>query len=283
MPNKKRCIRAHKDAHMKRRRPVRALLPVGLTVLVALALVAVSGCTVWRIGQAGALVSRSQVFEQNVAQGAAQGVSGRGRLLIVGDSTGVGTGATSPAASVAGLIGRDHPDLTVVNRAADGARFSDMLRQLEGPDDFDVVLVLGGGNDVIRLTNHDLMASGIARLVAAAQERAPVVLLMPPGNVGNAPFFFRPLSWLMTKRSRELHALIKSTAASSGALYVNTFAERADDPFAQEPERYNARDGLHPSDAGYQLWYEELNRQAGLKERLQALNVSSSRAESAKP
>jgi lysophospholipase L1-like esterase len=268
---------------MKRKASARALLPLGLTVLVTLALVAVSGCTVWRIRQAGALASHSEVFEQNLAQGAAPGVSGRGRLLMVGDSTGVGTGATSPAASVAGLIGRDHPDLVVVNRAADGARFSDMLRQLEGAADFDVILVLGGGNDVIRLTDRGLMASGIARLVAAAQERAPVVLLMPPGNVGNVPFFFPPWSWLMTQRSRELHALVKSAAASSGALYVNTFAERADDPFAQEPERYNAVDGLHPSDAGYQLWYEALNRQAGLKQRLQALNPAPSRAQPAKP
>ena len=34
--------------------------------------------------------------------------------------------------------------------------------------------------------------------------------------------------------------------------------------------RANARDGLHPSDAGYRLWYDELNAQADFSNRLAA-------------
>ena len=36
---------------------------------------------------------------------------------MVGDSTAVGTGASTSADSVAGLIGRMHPNLRIVNRA----------------------------------------------------------------------------------------------------------------------------------------------------------------------
>jgi len=39
------------------------------------------------------------------------------------------------------------------------------------------------------------------------------------------------------------------------------------DPFVQRPEM-NADDGLHPSDAGYRVWRDELLAQTDLAERL---------------
>lgn len=95
------------------------------------------------------------------------------RLLVVGDSTAVGTGATVPEASVAGLLGLAFPRLQIDNRARDGAKL------------------------------------------------------------------------------------------------VSLFREAADDPFVQRPE-LNAADGLHPSDAGYRVWFDELMAQASLPQRLSA-------------
>lgn len=251
----------------------RPLYGVSLVLLVSLVVAGASGCTVWRLRQAATLAAQSEPFEQRGAETPGQG---SGRLLVVGDSTAVGTGASSPEASVAGLIGRDHPELRVVNRARDGARFADIARQLQdarasGDNRFDVVLVLGGGNDVIRLTGQTRMADDVMQTLTAARRLAPVVVVLPSGNVGNAPFFFAPWSWLMTQRSRDLHAMVRTAAAQTGATYVNVFAERAADPFAQQPKLFHAADGLHPSDAGYALWYAELNRQARLAERLKGL------------
>lgn len=240
---------------------------LALVLLVSVVAAGASGCTVWRMRQAVVLASQSEPFEQ---QGGAP-FAAAGRLLVVGDSTAVGTGASSPLSSVAGLIGRDHPGLSVTNRARDGARLADIAEQLTGAERFDVVLVLGGGNDVIRLTRHDGLRDGLRRTLAAAGHMAPVVIYMPSGNVGNAPFFFSPVSWLMTRRSLDLHAIARTETAQSGAIYVNVFAERQADPFAQNPQRFHAADGLHPSDAGYVLWYEALNRQAKLGERLKSL------------
>ena len=42
------------------------------------------------------------------------------RLLLVGDSTAVGTGASAAGASVAGLIAQRHPHVRIVNRACLG-------------------------------------------------------------------------------------------------------------------------------------------------------------------
>ena len=236
---------------------------LGALSAMAVLLVVAAGQAAWRIRQSVELARQSEPFQASPAGATA-------RLLIVGDSTAVGTGATSPAHSLAGLISRDHPRLKIVNRAMDGARFADIARQLQGTERFDAVLVLGGGNDVIRLTDQPLLAQHIDAVARQARSRAPLVVLMPPGNVGNAPFFMPPLSWLMAQRSRALHGFVRQAAADHGALYVSLYKAQASDPFAQRPDELNARDGLHPSDAGYRLWHDALNAQAALAKRLGA-------------
>ena len=119
------------------------------------------------------------------------------QLLLVGDSTAVGTGASAADASVAGLIARQHPHVRIMNRACVGAKFADIVRQLEPPQRFDLILILGGGNDVIRLTGNAALQADEGRALQLASERADTVVLMPAGNVGNTPFFPQPLAWLM--------------------------------------------------------------------------------------
>ncbi len=248
---------------MKRHRP--SVLGA-VSLIAALAVLTTSGCAAWRIRQSVELARQSEAFQVSPPNAGAS-------LLVVGDSTAVGTGASTPDASLPGLIARDHPRLRVVNRAADGAKFADIVQQLEaaGGERFDAILVLGGGNDVIRLTPDAALEAQIAQVAALARTQARLVVFMPSGNVGSAPFFFPPLSWLMTARSRTLHGFVRQIAADNGALYVRLFKEKQEDPFAQRPDELNAKDGLHPSDAGYRLWYDELNAQAGLAGQLASL------------
>jgi len=225
------------------------------TLVAGSALLLTSGCAVWRLGQSAELARLSEPFQQTPAQPAL-------RLLIVGDSTAVGTGAASPADSLAGLIARDHPSLLIENRARDGAKFADVIEQLAGEGRFDLVLVQVGGNDIIRLTGMDRLRADVEAVARRAAERSDRVVLMPAGNVGNAPFFFAPLSWMMTQRARAMHRMVQAAASQTGATYVNLFHERAYDPFVKDPG-LNARDGLHPSSAGYRVWFRELMTQAG--------------------
>ncbi len=224
------------------------------------AVLATAGCAVWRAGQACELARRSEPFEQRPAM-ATQ------RLLIVGDSTAVGTGASSPANSLAGLIAQAQPRLSIENRARDGALFADVAEQLLRPGRFDAVLVQAGGNDVIRLRSEDAMRKDLDNLLDAARQRADIVIVMPAGNVGNAPFFFAPWSWWLTHRAREMHRLVARAASRANATYVNLFQERDDDPFVRQPE-LNASDGLHPSDAGYRVWWQVLQAQSDWLRRL---------------
>ena len=164
-----------------------------------------------------------------------------------------------------GLIAADHPDWQIHNLAANGAKFADVLQQLQrAPAGYDQVLVLAGGNDVMRFTGMDQLREQLAQTVALARQRATRVVLMPCGNVGHAPFFMPPVSWLMSWRSRQLHALVAALAQRTGSVYVRLLKPADTDPFVAQPDVLNAADGLHPSDAGYRQWYAELRAQGGL-------------------
>lgn len=226
---------------------------LALWLAAAGAVLLTSGCAVWRIKQSVALARQSAPWSQNPADASLQ-------LLIVGDSTAVGTGATTPQNSLAGLIGQAHPRWTIHNRARDGARFADVAQQLGGDIHFDLVLVQAGGNDVIRLGSTEATRRDIDRVADLARLRGKRVVWMPAGNLGNAPLFFPPLSWWMTQRSRSTHAAVRSAAQRTGAVYVNLFHARSSDPFVSDPA-LTARDGLHPSDAGYRLWWQLLSAQ----------------------
>lgn len=235
-----------------------------LSLLAVFAVATLAGCAAWRIDDAKDLARASEPF-----QAAPQDATGS--LLLVGDSTAVGTGASSPEASVAGLIAREHPRLRIVNRAVDGAKFEAIAAQLAADSNrFDVILVLAGGNDVIRLTREERLREAIQQTAVLASARSNNVVFMPSGNAGNAPFFFAPVSWLMTERSQTLHRLVREAAATHNASYVNLYKPAAQDPFAQRPKELHAADGLHPSDAGYRIWYSELNQQAGLAQKIAA-------------
>jgi lysophospholipase L1-like esterase len=231
-------------------------LIIVLIVGASLALAFLLARTAWRLQQAAELARQSEPLQHRPADATV-------RLLIIGDSTAVGTGATAPENSLAGLIAARFPRTWIVNRAQDGATWDDLPRQLAGDVRFDLVLVQAGGNDVIRLRDMAAVQADIQQVTARALQRADSVVLMPAGNVGNAALLFPPLSWWMTHRARQLHAAVAAVAQTPGVRYVNLFKSPADDPFVQRPGLH-ARDGLHPSDAGYRVWLDELLTQSGL-------------------
>ena len=241
---------------MKQHAWLLAILLLGVVVL------STAGCAAWRLGRAAELARASMPLQVAPAQATL-------RMLMVGDSTAVGTGASDSQASLAGLLAQDFPRLAIENRARDGARFDGVVEQLEAGGRFDFVLIMAGGNDVMRFRDADATRADIQRAADLALKLAPRVAFLPAGNVGNAPFFFPPVSWLMTKRARTLHDDVRSVATATGALYVNLFKPAENDPFAQRPD-LNAADGLHPSDAGYRIWRDELLAQTGWNQSLRS-------------
>lgn len=214
---------------------------------------------VWRFHQGTRFASQSVPFE-------AKDSDTRVRILIVGDSTGVGTGASRPSDSIAGRLYHDFPHSEVVNRSRNGARVEDVRRQLDHDDDkgFDIVLVQVGGNDILRFTDLKRLRVIIGDVLEEAGVRGQHVIFISTGNVGLAPAFFPPLNWIYTERTRKVRAVFMNAAEETGVEYVDLFKERDEDPFLRNPNLYYAADYLHPGSEGYRLWYEELKRQTSL-------------------
>lgn len=250
---------------MPHRRPASSSAPrlitprhLALVAAVAAGALLTTACAPWRLWSTAELARDAQPYTAHPQQPTR-------RVLVVGDSTAVGTGATSPAQSLPGLIGQHHPQWHIDNLAANGAKFADVVQQLERAEaDYDLVLVLAGGNDVIRFTPPDTLRPQVQRTVALARQKGERVVVMPCGNVGNAPFFKPPLSWVMSHRSETLHTLVQQAAAGQQVRYVRLLRPRSQDPFVTRSKELNAADGLHPSSAGYEEWYRELVAQGGL-------------------
>ena len=193
----------------------------------------------------------------------------RARVLVLGDSTGVGIGAGRSDAAVAGLLARDFPGAAVTNACRNGARVADVLAQVRsgvfGAEPFDLVLLHVGGNDVIRLTPASSLARDAEALLEALGGIGHRTIWLGSANVGLAPVFVPPFSWVLSARTRRASELFARLAAERGAEFVGFFYERGEDRFSARPEVYFAADRLHPSASSYAFCYREMLRRTPLR------------------
>lgn len=186
--------------------------------------------------------------------------AGAEKMLVLGDSTGVGVGAARPEESVAGRIAALHPEWSVENYAVSGARVSDLPSQLEQVKEnrYLLALVHIGGNDIIRLGDPDATAEALKPLLKDVASRADRVVFLSAGNVGSATLFPSWLRPFYHRRTLAFHKAFTAVSKQAGVTYVNLYTPPEEDPFIREPHLYLSEDGLHPSSEGYWLWFEKV-------------------------
>jgi len=233
-------------------------------------LIAVAGLSIYEISMLGIRINRGKQIAEASRPFELRNPDATHRILVVGDSTAVGTGAAKPQESVAGRIAAEFPAIDLTNRARNGAKAKDVLVQLESAQSlpYAMVLVQVGGNDILGFTDLEELREDTRRVLAEARERGTAVLFMSTGNVGLAPAFFPPISWIYTARTREARAIFMEVAKASGVQYVDLFREKGNELFLGDPDRYYTPDYLHPGSEGYRVWYEELKKQTGIVEIL---------------
>jgi len=215
------------------------------------------------------LANRSKPFERELADC-------RARVLVVGDSLAVGTGAHRAEESIAGLLGREFPDVAVINRARNGAKAADAVRQLRALPEhlrFDVVLVHVGGNDVLRATPLPQLEADLDEVFREARSRTGHVIFMTPPNVGLCPVFFPPFSWLLSMRSRHARDIFRRVSAEHGVACIDLFRERGEDVFSRNPRLYFADDRLHPTSESYRAAYHAICEGSQLRTILRAVEA----------
>jgi len=178
-------------------------------------------------------------------------------FLVIGDSTAVGTGATSAEDSIAGRLGSDYPQASITNLGINGSKTQELIPRLTslGDKHYDFILIQIGGNDIVRRTNLAELKQSIDTVLFEAKKRADVVMLMTSGNIGTAKLLPFGTRWFFTKRTRQVREIFMKAAQIHNMPYVDIFRETKEDPFAQDPKKYYAEDIFHPSSEGYADWY----------------------------
>lgn len=184
------------------------------------------------------------------------------RILIAGDSLAVGVGSTRSEDSIAGRIHVDVPDAEIINSAKSGANLAQVAQQIENlTGRFDLIVVIGGANDIIRFRSYEKAESDAHILIQNAKEKGDRVIWIVSGNIGLAPVWPWPAGSVYAYRTRKYHTVFRSLAEREGIIFIDLFRERADDIFAKDPERYYTQDGLHLSSDGYMVWYEAIKKE----------------------
>lgn len=189
-----------------------------------------------------------------------QSGTGDQRLLLLGDSTGYGTGAANRSETTAGRIGSAYPQLTIENNSVNGRTAIELLevaREIEGT--YDVILMQIGANDLLAGDSPRSVVETIAMLVELLRPHATNIIVLTSGNIGAAWRFEGEKAERLTNASRTFDALMKERAETEQFSFVSLWSEPAVDPFVQEPKKYTAFDGLHPTSAGYGIWFESLD------------------------
>jgi hypothetical protein len=153
------------------------LVPVALTSGAAMRAV-----QLWReVERARSLSAQGRAFERRVSPA-------RARILVLGDSTGVGIGASCPEDSIAGLLAAELPDVDIVNVSRSGARVADALAQARDCRarelHFELALLHVGGNDVIRATPAAKLGADSRMLLAELAAIADQTVWLGPPDVG---------------------------------------------------------------------------------------------------
>lgn len=183
-------------------------------------------------------------------------------IIFAGDSTAVGTGSSDPAFSVAGRFGALFPDATIRNYGKNGMKLGDLAVTLADPaiGKADMLILQIGANDILRFTPLAAVKKNLELVLKEASAISPRVVILHGGNVGLAPFFPRPLGWIWSRRTRQVRDIYLKQAAAAGAIYVDLYRSRQDDPFLTDISKYYAPDLLHPSGEGYRIWFEEIQK-----------------------
>lgn len=198
---------------------------------------------------------------------------GGGKMLFLGDSTAVGVGADTNKESIPGRFGAIFPKLTIENKAVSGSVIGDVKEQLQGTrDHYDLVILQVGANDVVRLHDTRESAKELRHLLEMLSTKADRIVFLSAGRIGDTPFIQRPFKGYINKRALLAYERYEAVADDfENVLRVSLVQPLLDDAFKNESEVYLARDQFHPSSAGYELWFkeiEEILKKAGIWERL---------------
>lgn len=230
-----------------------------MRIVVILIIIGIVGCLLFQGIRFFVLTRKSSELVKMSARYERRLTEGKPRILVIGDSTGVGTGVDDPTESIAGMFGTEFPSAYIQNESVNGWKVADAVRNFPNVphQDFDIVLLQIGANDILRATPMTEFTVTLEELFRKSTAAGKKVYALHSGNIGLAPLFPWPVSRIMRSRTLRYRAEYTRIAAQNGVTYVDLYHEAEDDPFREKPEAY-AADELHLTGAGYAEWYRTI-------------------------
>lgn len=184
------------------------------------------------------------------------------RLLMLGDSTAAGVGASNTAGTVGGqlatTLAADSRRVALSSVAVSGSRASDLgpqvSRALLNPPDVAVILI--GANDATHATALGAVRRDVPAAVRRLRGAGVAVVLGTCPDMGAARAFPQPLRLVVAWQGRRVAAAEVDTGRDAGAAVVDIGRETG--PAMRADASTLAADDFHPSDRGYALWAKAL-------------------------
>jgi lysophospholipase L1-like esterase len=173
-------------------------------------------------------------------------LDGADRLLVLGDSTAVGTGVEQMAEAMAGQLARRLPQSVTWRAVGENGVTAAEVRERHLPEALnepaDIAVVLVGWNDALQLRPAAEFGENLGALLDALRTRNPdarLVVVAPPA-FGRFAAMPQPLRFALGAHARGLARVAARVAEEHGATLVPGFdgVHVADDRF-------------HPDAAGY--------------------------------
>jgi lysophospholipase L1-like esterase len=185
------------------------------------------------------------------------------RILVIGDSTSYGTGATDPHLSLAGRLADDFPDHALVNASKNAMSLAELVRKMDevqGP--YALTSIHIGGVDALAFTPLRQVRKCLTQALQKAKEKTNgQVLLVSVGNTGALPAYrFLPFSALLSWRSQQVSQVCEEVCKELGVTHVPLWEPIDTDPIRKDPIHLMAPDTMHPSGEGYAYWYAKIRR-----------------------
>ena len=180
------------------------------------------------------------------------------RLLVVGESTAVGVGATRPDAALAprlaAALQREQArpvHWQVVGE--NGIRAAGLTQKLHRHRDLlaaDVAVVLLGANDTSGLSSIRRWRRDLGSVLSLLGERCERIFVAPVPPFHLFRLLPYPLRWLLGHRGLALCDARRTLARPRRVIVM-------EGEFPTEPS-YLASDGYHPSDVAYETWANQI-------------------------
>lgn len=226
--------------------------------------VALAGLAGWALLQAEVQVAKRVIGDGPGVPQKHEGTYGAGfgeahRILVLGDSTAAGVGASRPdeaigaivATGVAALSGRP---VELRNASRSGATSPQLLGQLERAlrdmPDPEVAIIIIGANDVKERLDRAVSVRALSETVTRLASGGTAVIVGTCPDLGTVRPIPQPLRALVQRWSRDLAAAQTVAVVEAGGRTVST-GDLLGPTFRESPAQMFSADGLHPSSAGY--------------------------------